>query len=254
MRFSAVFMSLLTLLLLSSCSSSQPTKKDITRLDSALADVRSFQAEQTNQITSLQSQIHRLAGKIEELEYVLKRRGQMAAGADTDMGAGTPPGAGGEAGGSENVRPGSKAVPPSIVPLAPLEDDENFARSLPANAGRILGTALARIREGNFRDALTSLQQMVQQGERAEWTPNVLFWLGVTYDGLGEDKNALRAYNDLIVQFPRHRRTPLAILREADALKRLGDAKSATLLLRKLITDYPDSSEAMRAKEELKKF
>ncbi len=240
------------LILLTSCSSSQPTKRDITRLDSALADVRGFQAEQTNQLNSLQSQVHRLSGKIEELEYVLKRRGQMSAGGGTDIGGAASTGM--TTGGAPDMRPGLKAVPPSIVPLAPLEDDENFSRSLPANAGRTLGAALARVREGNFRDALTLLQQMVQQGERAEWTPNVLFWLGVTYDGLGEDKNALRSYNDLIVQFPRHRRTPLAILRQADALKRLGDAKSATLLLRKLVADYPDSNEAMRAREELKKF
>ena len=246
---------LLALLLLSSCSSSQAYRKDNARLESSLANVRSFQAEQTNQINTLQSQIQRLSGRIEELEYVLKRRGQMAGGGDMPGGvSGGAPGTAGLPADPAIVNPGTKPLPPSMVPLAPLEDDENFARSLPANPSRLLTQALGRIRQGNFQDSLTLLQQMVQQGERSEWLPNVLFWLGVTYDGLKEDRNALRSYNDLVVQFPRHRRVPLALLRQADVLKRLGDSKNATLLLRKVLTDYPDTSEGDRAREELKKF
>ncbi|NMC64159.1 MAG: tetratricopeptide repeat protein, partial [SAR324 cluster bacterium] len=203
---------------------------------------------------------HKLSGKVEELEYLIKRRTQSPYGQVEGQGVG-PGGLGGSGGvqgyNSSNMEAtggGVKAVPPSIVPLAPLEEDETFAKTLPANASRVFSQALSKIREGNFQESLSSLQQLIQQGEKTEWSANVLFWLGVTYDGLGEDKNALRAYNDLIVQFPRHKRVPLALYRQSQNLQRLGDKKSANLLLRKIVGEYPDTSEGARAKEDLKKF
>lgn len=233
--------------LLSACSSQN--KKEVSRLDSGISDLRNYQAEQTTQISALQSQLHRLQGRVEELEYLLKKRGQMAAPSADSM----APNAGASQGyGQQAEAPRPKPVPPSVVPLSALEDDETFARSLPANPSRNFSQALLRIREGNFRESLTLLQQMIQAGERSEWLPNVLFWLGVTYEGLGEEKNALRAYNDVVVQFPRHKRVPLALYRQAGALKAMGDSKSSALFLKKIITDYPDSPEAARARDELK--
>lgn len=253
-----VFLFVFSLVLLSACSS-QNYRKDTARLESSISDLRNYQAEHTAQISTLQSQIHKLSGKLEELEYMLKRRGQMAYG---QLEASVQSPYGQEGGGSTDTpvqvagdgASQVKAVPPAIVPIAALDDDEIFARSLPPNASRTFLQALSKIREGKFQESLSFLQQMVQQGERSEWTPNALFWLGVTYDGLGEDKNALRSYNDLATQFPRHKRVPLAFYRQAQVLQRLGDKKSATLWLRKLASEYPNTSEGARAKEDLKKF
>jgi len=250
----------LGLVVVSGCAPSQTYRKDTARLENSISDLRSYQAEQTTQISTLQSQIHKLSGKVEELEYLIKRRTQSPYGQVEGQGVG--PGGMGGVDSAQGYNPSStgvlsgglKAVPPSIVPLAPLEDDETFAKTLPANASRVLSQALSKVREGNFQESLSFLQQLIQQGEKTEWSPNVLFWLGVTYDGLGEDKNALRAYNDLIVQFPRHKRIPLALYRQSQNLQRLGDKKSANLLLRKIVSEYPDTSEGTRAKEDLKKF
>ena len=256
MRSISRFFILSALTALCACSSSQVSRKDITRLENSVNDLRGYQAEQTTQISALQTQIQRLNGRLEELDHSISRRGSM-------MPQNPPYGAPsyqsdsmGEAQSAPELsappRPRA-STPPAVVPVNLLEDDELLVRKLPTNVGRTFAEALEKIREGSFRESLPLLQQLVQIGERSEWTPNVLFWLGVTYDGLGEDRNALRAYNDLLVQYPRNKRAAMALSRQATVLARSGDKKTAQLLQKKLLNEYPDSPEAAKAKEDLKR-
>jgi len=64
----------------------------------------------------------------------------------------------------------------------------------------------------------------------------------------------LRAYTEVATRFPKSNRAPTALYRQALVLVRLGDRKTATLSLRKLVDDYPKSPEAQMAKDKIKEL
>ncbi|MBX7139092.1 MAG: tetratricopeptide repeat protein [Oligoflexia bacterium] len=242
----------LVILCISGCAANgSKLSSDVSRLQRELNDVRGFQAEQTTQISSLQSDLRNLQGRIEELEHGQNMR--MAAQAPL---AQPPTGYVGDPGNNPGAPyvppPRPKGPPPPIVPLSALEEDESLVPAIPGEAGRLFGEALYKIREGTFADALALLQEALAQSYNSKWYPNVLFWIGVSNDGLPDLKSALRSYHELIAGFPNSSRVPLALLRQGSVFIRLGDSPSARLTFEKLISQYPKSTEAAAARDRLK--
>ena len=219
-------------LLLSGCVPASYEQR-IKRLESSLNDIRSFQSEQMAQLSSVQQTVRQLSGKTEELEYSANQR----YGTDLD-----------------SLRQDLSSLkrrvpPPANVPSQPLEEDEVAAQK----AGLTLFVdALTKLRNANYTDALTDLEQ-AKINAASDVMPHLVFWQGITYDGLAEYKNALATYNDFISRFPKHRRAPLALLRQASVFEKLGDAKASEFTLRKLVSDYPNAPEAVAVTSRLPK-
>ena len=55
---------------LCSCTANQAVKSDISRLQRSVADIRSFQSEQTSEIDSIRNELRGLVGRLENLEYI----------------------------------------------------------------------------------------------------------------------------------------------------------------------------------------
>lgn len=225
------------MLVMSGCAS-QKMQDDIKRMERSITDIRAFQSEQTETISSLDRQVRSLSGKIEELEYSQNKRlsGDLTALKD-DI---------------SSIR--RRVPPPAGVPVNELELDEVWGKSLTGETGTLFLDALQRLREGKFADALPLLQNAVEQTEGTDRAPVVLFWMGVAYEGLQDDKGALRAYSEVISRFPRSQRASASLFRQAEVLARFGDRKTAALSLQKLLEDYPRSPEVARAKERLKEL
>ena len=93
--------------------------------------------------------------------------------------------------------------------------------------------------------------------EQTSSTPKAsvpLFWQGVAFDGLSDNRGALKAYSEVVSRYPKSNRAPSALYRQSLVFVRLGDKKTATLSLRKLLDDYPKSPEAAMAKDKLKEL
>jgi TolA-binding protein len=228
-------LALLVILFLSGCSVYDLGKK-VSRLERSMSDLRALQAEQTESINSLDSQIKLLAGRLEEMEFSQnKRLGTDLSALKDDLSA---------------LR--KRIPPPAGVPVAELEADEGWAKELPEDAGRIFLDALTALREGKFEDAAPLLNNAVEQSQSTGKAGVVLFWQGVAYDGLLDNKSALRSYAEVVGRFPKCHRAAASLLRQADVFIRLGDKKTAQLSLKKLVEDYPKSPEAIEAKDRLK--
>ena len=203
----------------------------VKHLESSVNDIRSLQAEQTSQIADLQSELRKLTGKTEEIEYTTNQK------FGTDMNSL-----------KQDLSSLKRRVPPPAnVPVQPLEEDEVMAER---GGFTYLSDALLKLRAGNYTDALPQLEQALSTVP-SDYQANVIFWQGVTYDGLSEFKNALATYNDLITSNPKSRRAPLALIRQASVFERIGDGKAAQFALQKLISDYPDAPEAISMKSKL---
>ena len=114
-------------------------------------------------------------------------------------------------------------------------------------------SALQNIRQGKFTPAVGALEDAADSVHGTAQAPMVLFWLAVAQEGANANEEAVRRYIEITTRYPKSRRAPLALLRQASVMVRLGDAKTAKLSLKKLVSDYPKSEEAARAKEKLKK-
>lgn len=226
----------LTLVVLLSGCAAQDLKQQVNRLERSLNDLRSFQAEQTETINSLDSQVRQLSGRVEELEFSQnKRLGTDISALREDL---------------SSLR--RRVPPPSVVPAEALESDEAWARSLPGESAQLLTDALTSLREGKFSDAITFLRNAEESLAGSDKVGVVLFWQGVAYDGMGEDKDALRSYFQVSSRAPKSSRAPLSLLRQAAVFTRLGDKKAAKDSLKKLVEGYPRSAEATEARAKMK--
>lgn len=243
--------------LLSACAGqSGRSMNDITRLQRELADLRSFQAEQTAQISALTSELKGINGRVEELEFNRNRAQNSAllGSAPSPQGGLVPFGSEGKAPvGFAEAQPNQpKPVPPPIVPVQELEQDEQMTAALSSEAGRLFYQGLSQLRRAAFSEALALLQEALASSYNTELYPFLLFWVGVSNDAMGDNRSALRAYHELTSGYGKHQRTPLGLLREGSVFIRLRDSASAKLTFEKLIADFPKSAEAAQAKVRLK--
>jgi TolA-binding protein len=218
--------------------STQELEQSIRKLERNVTDLRAYQSEQTDTINSLDSQVKVLSGRIEELEFAQNKR------FGTDLNALR-----------EDVSSLRRRVPPpAIVPSSELEVDEVWANSLPEEAGRLFRDGLQQMRDGRFADALPLLQNAAQQLEGTDKAGVALFWQGVAYDGLQDERGALRSYADVVSRYPKSSRAASSLVRQAHTLLRLGDKKAAQITLEKLVEDYPKSPEYPKAREFLREL
>jgi TolA-binding protein len=210
--------------------------KKVSRLERSISDLRALQAEQSESLQSLDSQLKLVAGRLEEFEFSSNRRlGSDLTALKDDLSA---------------LR--KRIPPPPGVPTAELEADESWARSLSDEPQRLFLDSLTMMREGKFADAIPLLENASEQTQGSDKAGPVLFWLGVAHDGLLDNRGALRAYAGSISEYPKSHRAPSSLLRQAEVFLRLGDKKTAQLSLRKLLDDYPKSPEIVEAKERLR--
>lgn len=229
---------LVCILSLSSGCSVYDLGKKVSRLERSVSDLRQLQAEQTESINSLDSQIKLISGRVEELEFAQsKKLGSDLSALKDDLTA---------------LR--KRIPPPPGVPTAELEADETWAKQLSEETGRIFLDGLALLREGKYADALPLFENASEQAESSGRAGPVLFWQGVAYDGLLDNKGALRSYAEVVGRYPKSHRAPASLMRQAEVFVRLGDKKTAQLSLKKLVDDYPKSPEAVEAKERLRQI
>jgi len=223
-------------LVTSGCVNTAQLQSDVDRLSASLADLRSTQAEQLADLGTIKSEVRILSGRLDELEHSQKvGLGGDLSSVRADL---------------ETLK--SRVPPPAIVPADALDEDQGKGGSLPPEVAPKFESGMANIRKGEFSIAKGLLEETLDAVYGTPDAPLVLFWLGIAEEGLAQNERAVKHYAELITRYPKFRRVPLALLRQASVLIRLGDKKTANLTLKKLIADFPKSNEAGRARERLK--
>lgn len=236
-RFYLLPLSALTVsaLQLSACSDSVRMQHQIDRMEQSINAMRTIQASHTSDIDSMRSEVQSLSGRLDELQHFQDQRiGREVSVLRDDI---------------SNLR--SRVPPPAIIPLAALEADEEYLKGLNTPGSRLILDSVVFIRDAKYSEADALLQNALEYGPSDGAFVYAVFWSGVAADGRGDNPGALRAYNDVVVKYPKHIRSPLALFRQADVFVRLKDKNAASFALKKLIADYPKSAEAGQAKQKL---
>lgn len=225
-----------TLSFAAGCASQNRLQPQVDSLTRGLADVRSLQAEHVAQISNLEAQVRELRGKLEELNHTQTTSIDSSISSVRD----------------ELTNLKRRVPPPALVPAAELESDEARITELSPEVGARFQNGLANLRDGKFPNAAAIFEELYDAAFDSPLAANIVFWLAVSNEGMGDNTQALRRYAEVIGKFPKSSRTPLALLRQASLMIRLGDKKTAKIIFKKLAADYPKSAEAIRAKERLK--
>jgi TolA-binding protein len=214
------------------------TVQDVERLNSSIKELRTLQAEQNSKLSSLQSELSQITGRLETLEYSQEKRigGDLSA-LQKDL--------------SDLQK---RVPPPPIVPASLLEEDESKLSRAPSEVRGALESAFQYLRNGKFSDAALRFNEALATTNGTALGVDIQFWLGVVAEGEGNTKDALRSYLMVVNQGARSRKAPYALLRQAEILIVVGDSKAAKATMRKLITDHPKSVEAAVARNRVKEI
>jgi tol-pal system protein YbgF len=104
----------------------------------------------------------------------------------------------------------------------------------------------------NYRDAIARLNEFLKMHPQSEFADNAQYWIGESYYALKEFDQAILEFDVVRRKYPSGNKVPAALLKQGFAFAELGDKVDARLILQELIARYPQSKEAVMAKEKVK--
>lgn len=111
---------------------------------------------------------------------------------------------------------------------------------------------LDKIRNGQeFAAGRKELEEFLKKYPQHDLYANAMYWIGEALYGEKEYERAILQFQDVIQKFTAHPKAAAAMFKQALSFKALGDSRNAKTTFQKLITTYPNSPEAQKAKQEV---
>lgn len=192
--------------------------------------------DMVSQLDALKAQVAKLSGEVEVLNYTLqntqKRQNDLYADLDGRLskleGTGSP----------------SSAAPASASQPAGAS----------AQASPELDKALNLLRQRDFSNAITALDQYIKQNPGDPQVADASFWLGVAHTAMKHYDAAIQIHRRFVDQFPNNVHAPDALRNIATCQLELSQNDEAKTTLKRLVKLYPKSAAAAKAKVMLKKL
>jgi len=214
-------------------------------------NIRGQTANLRVEIESMREQIGAINGRLEEVEYRVKQE-KDASGLteldrikeDTramnsritsieqylDMGGAAK---------STAVKPAPAKVPAASVPLSSLSEQALYDQAKQAfDAGE-----LEKARQG--------FQEFTKRFPDSKNADNAQFWIGEIYYREKWYEKAIVEYQKVVEDYPKGNKIRSAMLKQGYAFLNIGDKANARLILKDLISKYPNTTEAQLATQKL---
>ncbi|MEN8690143.1 MAG: tol-pal system protein YbgF [Desulfobacterales bacterium] len=214
-------------------------------------NIRGQTANLRIEVESMREQIGVINGRLEEIEYRVKQE-KDASGLteldrikdDTrvmnsritsieqylDMGGAAKPSA---------VKPAPAKVPAARVPLSSLSEQALYDQAKQAfDAGE-----LEKARQG--------FQEFTKRFPDSQNADNAQFWIGEIYYREKWYEKAIVEYQKVVEDYPKGNKIRSAMLKQGYSFLNIGDKANARLILKDLISKYPNTTEAQLATQKL---
>jgi tol-pal system protein YbgF len=256
------------------CASSydlRQVRSDQKEVRGMLADLRVAVDKMQRQVATLEAEADQIQGRgraggrgtltladLEKRVAVVENRLKLIEQAQPAgaMGA-LPPGMAGEErppgeihGGTGEVASTPTATPARTGIDAAREDDALAA----ARADETFGRAFDSMRSGRYSEAIPQFREYLRKNPRSDYADDAQYYIGESYYSTRDYNRAILEFNEVLLKYPRGKRVPAALLRQATAFAELGDKVDARLILQKLVGEYPNTAEAARARELLQQM
>jgi tol-pal system protein YbgF len=134
----------------------------------------------------------------------------------------------------------AKAQPAPAPPAPPQESPQ-----------ALYDRGVELVQKGDFTNGRESLQEFLRLNPTGPLTANAMYWVGEGYFGEKKYENAILQFQDVIQKYGEHPKAASALLKQGLTFNMLGDQKNAKVVLKKLVDTFPMSEEAKKAKEKL---
>ncbi|MFZ5573475.1 MAG: tol-pal system protein YbgF [Thermodesulfobacteriota bacterium] len=228
--------------------------------EEAMSDTRGSYASLRSQVDALREELNLLNGQMEELRYSMKQsssggvqleerfnRLDRTITQNTDRIIRIETHLGLEAGKAPPERSTGKT--PVIVPENPPPVAAESAVSSDADETELYESAKRDFDQGNMTGARQGFKKLLQVNPRSENADNAQFWIAESYYQEKWYEKAILEYHEVIKKYPNGNKVPAALLKQGLAFQQIGDKKNAKLVLQELIRKFPQTNEAVIAKQ-----
>lgn len=219
---------------------------------------RAKSAETRVTLDKLQTEIQRLTGKVEELEYKLSQFSSLADQNQKLLSGYNQP----VSGDTAQANTGQQVDQNSVTGLGQPQDQQNAANdaSKPAKTSPaeqpegpdLYDSSKKMFDEGKFKESRAGFQKFIKAEPKSPKAASAQYWIADSYYKEQEYEKAALEYETIIKKYPKNNKAPAAYLKQAYAFEKVGEKATALDVLKELVKKYPDSKEAEIASKKIK--
>ena len=212
-----------------------------------------------NQIEELRREFSKLNGQIEVLAYDIKlsqnRQKDFYIDLDSRLRRIEQPDVGSDT--NPSVVEGVPVAPAApAAPVAPVALAAPAAPAAPAISDTVAADAensdyqeaFNMFKIGRFKGAVSKFKSFIENYPTSELLPSAHYWIGNSYYAMRDFKRAIFVQQELIKDFPDSDKVPDAMLNISSSQKEINFITASQKTLKDLITKYPISEAAKKAK------
>ena len=219
-------------------------QQEIQRLSGNIEEMQSGSARQVNPLFAQEGTTAEMRDLKEQLQFLearvtdLEKRLAMAGSAMDEQRPSS------ESAVTSPVPPPVKTVPQPVVKV-------KKEPALPEDQ-RKYNEAMQAMKLKQYEKAIRLFRKFIKTFPGNELSDNAQYWIGESYYAQKKYEEAIIEFEEVIQQYPKGDKVPASLLKEGLAFHALKDNTPARQILKKLIDQFPDSEEAKLAEQKLK--
>lgn len=145
------------------------------------------------------------------------------------------------------VETGAQSV--TQKPAANLAEVAKTVSANQSGEGRAFEIAYGLYKAENYANAAIAFRDFLRQFPQSSHEANVYYWMGNAYFATKEYQDALDSYQNLVAKYQDHPRVAEAMLNMAESQVGLKNKIAAKKLFKQIVTQFPGSDAADKAKK-----
>ncbi len=103
----------------------------------------------------------------------------------------------------------------------------------------------------NFTSAMETFREFLALFPDHELADNAQYWVGEIYYARGDWERAILEFDKVVKEYPAGEKVPDSLLKQGYSFGKLGDKKTAEILFKRIVEEFPQTETAKKAQERL---
>ncbi len=117
---------------------------------------------------------------------------------------------------------------------------------------RVYREAYSLYKSGAYDDAFKGFESFLQNYPKSEFSADAVYWMGEVRFAQSRFDEAVLQFDRVVKDFPGSKRELSSLLKQAQSFEKMGDTRSARIILERIVGDHPHSAQAKIAASRLK--
>jgi len=114
---------------------------------------------------------------------------------------------------------------------------------------RLYDRVMDEFKHRDYEAAVAGFRLFIELHGESALAANAQYWIGECQYRRGRYRDALKSFSEVLSNYPLSPKLPASTLKMGQAYTKLGDVEKALLMFDRVVTEYPDSSEAELARK-----